>query len=132
MSSSMNLVVIVGRLGNDPELRHTASSVPVCSFDVATDSNYKEKKVTHWHKVIVWSKMGENCAKFLKKGREVAVQGRVEYRFWENKEGRKVKETEIIAESVQFLGGPKDFGGTSKGDETAAPENEANIDEVPF
>lgn len=133
--TSLNKVLIMGHLGQDPELRHTQNQVPVANFSMATkEVSMKEgQKVetTEWHKVIVWNKMAENCAKYLKKGSGVFVEGRIQTRHWEDKSGQKRSSVEIIAHNVQFLpSGEK----KEKPLETtaAAPVGTWDDDQIPF
>lgn len=109
MSAGVNKVILVGNLGSDPELRETSSGTSVCEFRLATNESWKGKDGqtqdrTEWHRVIVWGKLGENCHKYLAKGRQVYLEGRVQTRSWEDKEGNKRYTTEIVARDVQFLG----------------------------
>lgn len=110
MAASFNRVFIMGNLGQDPELRYTASQTPVCTLNVATTdyrtgADGQRQEQTEWHRVVVWSKAAENCAKYLTKGRPVMVEGRLQTRSWEDKtSGQKRYMTEIIAQNVQFLG----------------------------
>lgn len=106
----VNKAILVGRLGSDPELRYTSSQTPVCGFSLATgerrrdaDGNWTEH--TEWHRISVFGKTAENCANYLKKGREVYIEGRIQTRKWQDKEGRDRYTTEIIGNTVQFLGG---------------------------
>lgn len=118
----MNLVILKGNLGRDPELKHTKSGTPVVSLSVAT--NGREKKgeewidAVEWHRVTVWGKQAEHCAKYLQKGRQVLVRGRLKTESYE-KDGVKKWETKIIAEpfGVDFIGkaGASDAGGSSRG-----------------
>lgn len=118
--ASMNRVVIMGNLGSDPELRYTASQTPVCTLSVAT-TEYRQgadgqrQEQTEWHRVVVWSKAAENCAKYLSKGRSVLVEGRLTTRSYEDKQGQKRYTTEIIAQNVQFIGGAPQGRGTQPG-----------------
>jgi len=112
---SRNLVVLLGRLGQDPELRYSASGDPVCNFSVATnekwvdkDNNKQEK--TEWHRITVWGKQGENCKEYLKAGSEVYLEGKLQTKEFKTKEGVEQKQTEIIARTVQFIGKGKDNG----------------------
>lgn len=111
--ASFNRVVIMGNLGQDPELRYTQSQTPVCTLNVAT-TDYRNgpdgqrQEFTDWHRVVVWSKQAENCAKYLSKGRSVLVEGRLQTRSWEDKQGQKRYITEIVANTVQFVGGPRE------------------------
>lgn len=107
--TSVNKVILVGRLGQDPELKYTQSGQPVCNLSVATsevwnDKNGQRQEKTEWHRVIVWGKPAENCAKYLGKGRLVYLEGRNETRSWEDKNsGEKRYATEVVANTVQFL-----------------------------
>jgi single-strand DNA-binding protein len=100
---SVNKVIIIGNLGRDPELNHTKSGTPVCNLSVATSSKKGGEEVTEWHRVTCWEKTAEHCAKYLSKGRQVYVEGRLQTRKWE-KDGQDHYTTEIVAWSVQFLG----------------------------
>jgi single-strand DNA-binding protein len=105
----MNKAVVIGRLGRDPELRATQSGQSVTNFTVATNENYKDgngerQERTEWHNIVVWGKQAESCAKYLKKGRQVAVDGRLQSRSYDDREGVKRHITEIVASRVEFLG----------------------------
>jgi single-strand DNA-binding protein len=106
---SINKVFLLGNLGKDPELRYTAQQNPVCSFSIATSDRRKENgnwvDHTEWHNVVVFGKAAENCAQYLKKGRQAFIEGRITTRKWQDKEGRDRYTTEVIAFSVQFVGG---------------------------
>lgn len=109
--ASINKVFLIGNLGKDPDLRYTESGQSVCNFSIATtetwtdkESNEKREK-TEWHRIVVWGKQGENCAEYLKKGRPCHVEGRIQTRDWEDKEGVKRYTTEIVADKVTFLYG---------------------------
>ncbi len=111
--ASLNRVVIMGNLGQDPELRYTQGQTPVCTLSVATtdyrtSQDGQKQEFTEWHRVVVWSKQAENCAKYLAKGRSVLVEGRLQTRSWEDKQGQKKYVTEIVAQNVQFIGGQRD------------------------
>jgi len=106
--SGVNKVIIVGRLGSDPEIRYTQQGVAVTNFNLATSENWVDKggqkqERTEWHRIVVWGKMAETCSQYLAKGRQVYVEGRLQTRQWEDKEGGKRYTTEIIANTVQFL-----------------------------
>ncbi len=108
--SSLNKVMVMGNLGQDPELRYTASQTAVVTLSVAT-TDYRmvdgqRQDQTEWHRVVVWGKQAENCSKYLQKGRTVFVEGRLQTRSWEDKEsGAKRYTTEIVAQNVKFVGG---------------------------
>ncbi|RLA64110.1 MAG: single-stranded DNA-binding protein [Epsilonproteobacteria bacterium] len=106
---SVNKVILLGRLGQDPELKYTPSGVPVCNFSLATTENWADKsgqkqERTEWHRIVVWGKLGELCNQYLSKGRQAFVEGALQTRSWE-KDGVKRYTTEINARNVQFLGG---------------------------
>ncbi len=117
-ASNINSVVITGNLTRDPELRNTPSGTSVCGMRVAVNSRRKEGDQwvdkPNYFDVTVWGAQGENCATYLSKGRPVAVQGRLDWREWEAKDGSKRQSIEIIAETVQFLGS-RDGGGQGGG-----------------
>lgn len=107
--AGLNQVFLIGNLGRDPELRYTKAGLPVCNFTMATSEKYKDgagqfQERVEWHRIVVWGSSAEACQKFLEKGRSVFVQGRINTRDWEDKQGNKQKSTEIVATSVQFLG----------------------------
>lgn len=107
--ASLNRVSIIGRLGNDPELRYTANQLPRTTFSVATSEfrntqNGEKSEKTEWHRIVVWGRQAETCSKFLAKGRPVFIEGKLQTRSWEDKTGAKRFTTEIVAHTVQFLG----------------------------
>ncbi len=112
----MNRVILIGRLGKDPEIKQTTGGKNVCKFTLAT--SYKPKdgdEKTQWHNVAAWGQLGKLCHEHLSKGREAAIEGRIEYHEYE-KDGDKKYWTEIVAESVKFLGAKPKDGGGGKGD----------------
>jgi single-strand DNA-binding protein len=117
-ASNVNVVVITGNLTRDPELRHLGSGTAVCKLRVAVNSRRKDGQTGEWvdkpnyFDVTVWGAQGENCANYLAKGRPVAIEGRLDWREWEAKDGGgKRQSVEIIANSVQFLGSRDGSGG---------------------
>ena len=121
--ASVNKVILVGNLGRDPELRYIPSGQAVANFTLATNERWRDKdgnnqERTEWHRIVVWGKSAENCAQFLQKGRSVYIEGKLQTQEWEDKEGNKRKTTEIVAQTVQFLGGRggAEPGGGSAGD----------------
>lgn len=107
---SVNKVILVGRLGQDPELKYTPSGAPVCNFSMATSESWVDKsgqkqERTEWHRIVVWNKIAELCHKYLSKGRQAYIEGRLQTRSWEDQNGQKRYTTEINASTVQFLGG---------------------------
>ena len=107
--SNLNKVLLIGRLGSDPELRYTADGVPVATFNVATSETYKDKsgakqEKTEWHRVVAWRKLGEIAGEYLKKGKLVYIEGKIQSRDYEGKDGIKRKTFEIIASEMKMLG----------------------------
>ena len=105
----VNKVILVGNLGADPEVRKTASQQSVTQFNLATSESWVNKdgerqEKTEWHRIVVWSKLAETCAKYLAKGRQVFIEGRLQTRSWETEQGQKKFITEIVANQVLFLG----------------------------
>ncbi len=138
--SSVNKVILVGHLGKAPELRHTTSGTPVCNLALATDRVFTDKEgnkkeETDWHRVVAWGKQGETCSTYLTKGRLVYVEGRIQTRAWDDKEGNKRYTTEVVSRRVVFLGGRAGEGGPV---EAAPPPMEATPppqqqeDDIPF
>ena len=138
--ASVNKVILVGNLGRDPELRYTQNGSAVANFTVATNERWRDKdgnnqERTEWHRIVVWGKTAENCAQYLAKGRSVYVEGRLQTREWEDKEGNKRQTTEISAQRVQFLGGPRGggTGGPDPGGGGSGQDPEpGGGDEIPF
>ena len=140
---SVNKAIILGRLGQDPELRYTPSGRPVANFNVATDSVWKDRegqqqKHTEWHRIVVWGTQAETCNRFLNKGREVFIEGEIRSRSYDDKDGNKRYITEIIARDVRFVGGSGGRGASR--DEVPPPADEGGgfgdpspgDDDVPF
>jgi single-strand DNA-binding protein len=114
--AGVNKVILIGNLGRDPELRYTQSGQPVANFTLATteswskrDGSGREEK-TEWHRIVAWGRTGELCAQYLAKGRTVYVEGRLQTREWEDREGKKQRTTEVVAQTVQVLGGNRGAG----------------------
>lgn len=119
----MNLAIIHGRLGKDPEVKTTQGGAKIAKFSVATSERVKQrdgtyKEETEWHNVVVFGKTAENCGQYLEKGREVLVEGRLKTSSWENEQGKKQYRTEINAYNVQFIGGSKSYDRREDGVET--------------
>ena len=107
---SVNKVILVGRLGQNPEVRYTPSGAAVANFSVATNESWTDKsgqkqERTEWHRVVVWGKLAELCNQYLAKGRQVYLEGRLQTRQWQDKDGQTKYTTEVQAQTVQFLGG---------------------------
>jgi len=136
--ASVNMLIIVGHLGADPDLR-TAGQTPVCQFSVATNESWKgkdgeKKERVEWTTVVAWGKLGEVCAKYLKKGREVYVKGRKQTRSYDDKEGVKRYAVELVAEEVQFLGsgGGGEDSGSRNSSKPPPPAPPSVDDDIPF
>ena len=115
-ASNVNVVVVTGNLTRDPELRHTGGGTAVCDLRVAVNSRRKDQSGNwvdkpNYFDVTVWGAQGENCANYLAKGRPVAVEGRLDWREWEAKDGGKRQAVQIVANTVQFLGSRDGAGG---------------------
>jgi single-strand DNA-binding protein len=119
-ATNINRVVLTGNLTRDPELRSTSGGTQVCSLRIATNTRQKDASGewgdrAHYFSVTVFGAQGENCARFLSKGRPVAIDGRLQWREWQDQNGNKRESVEIVAESVQFLGGRDDAAGNGNG-----------------
>jgi single-strand DNA-binding protein len=132
--ANINRVVLVGNLTKDPELRHTPSGTAVCKLRLAVNTRQKDASTGEWgdkpnyFDVTVWGNQGESCAQYLSKGRPVGVDGRLDWREWEAQDGAKRQAVEIIAESVQFLGGRSDGEGQSQ----YIPPSDVSADQSDF
>lgn len=120
MARGINKVILVGNLGSDPEIRYTGSGTAVCNFSVATSETYKDKdgnqvENTEWHRIVAWARLAEICGEYLKKGRQVYIEGQLQTRSWEDKDGNTKYTTEIKAREMQMLGGRDGDGGGNRG-----------------
>lgn len=140
-ASNVNVVVITGNLTRDPELRSTPNGTSVCKLRVAVNSRRKDGQSGEWvdkpnyFDVTVWGAQGENCANYLSKGRPVAVEGRLDWREWDDKNGNKRQTVEIIANSVQFLGSRDGSGsgpGPGNGNDGFSPSSDIPADTSDF
>jgi single-strand DNA-binding protein len=149
-ATNINRVILTGNLTRDPELRSLPSGTSVCSLRVAVNTRRKDQSTGDWvdkanyFDVTVWGAQGDNCAQYLSKGRPVAVDGRLEWREWQDKEGNKRQSVDIIADSVQFLGSreggenggrftPQSDVPADTGDFEAAPVGAGGSDDdIPF
>ena len=138
----LNKAQIIGRLGRDPELRHSTSGTPVCTLSIATDEDYTNRdgqKVerTEWHSVVVYQRLAEACANYLGKGSLVYVEGSLQTRKWQNQQGQDRYTTEIKAARVQFLDRKSDGQGQQQRQDDqysspAFPSESSGMDDVPF
>jgi len=153
-ASNINRVIITGNLTADPELRALGTGTSVCKLRIAVNTRRKDGQTGEWmdkpnyFDVTVWGAQGENCARYLSKGRGAAIDGRLEWREWQDQQGNKRQSVEIIADSVQFLSSPDGGGGNGNGfsarsdvpvntdDFAATPVGAANSpaadDDIPF
>ncbi len=132
--AGVNKVILVGNLGADPEIRYTADGTAVASFRIATSRRWTNKsgervEQTEWHRIVAWRRLGEICAQYLSKGKQVYVEGRLQTRSWEDKSGNKRWTTEIIAENLQMLGRA---GDVMEVPEEAPTDQEDMVDKTPL
>ena len=136
-ATNINRVVLTGNLTRDPELRSTPSGTSVCSLRIACNTRRKDSSGNwvdkpNYFDVTVWGAQGENCAQYLAKGRPVAVDGRLEWREWDDQNGNKRQAVDIIADSVQFLGGRDDAGGNGGNGSRFTPQADVPADTGDF
>lgn len=139
---SVNRVILVGRLGRDPETRYTSGGQAVCNFTMATDESFKDKsgerqKRTEWHRIVVWRKLAEICQQYLKKGSLVFIEGRIQSRQWDDRDGNKRTTVEIVADTMRMLGpraeaAPPEAAEHAAAEEPAAPSPEITDEDIPF
>jgi len=141
MSYGLNKVMIIGNLGKEPEMRYTPSGRPVTTFTVAVSRSWntadgERHTDTEWFNVVAWGKLAEICKQYLNKGQQVFVEGRLQTRRWEDKEGVKHNTVELVANEMMMLGERREAAHANAGEEPAAGESvEApveNEDEFPF
>lgn len=111
--AGVNKVILIGRLGADPEVRYTNNGIPVANFRMATSVNFTDKngektERTEWHRIVAFGRLGEICGEYLAKGKQVYIEGRLQTREWEDREGNKRRTTEIVATTMQMLGAASD------------------------
>lgn len=114
--ASLNKVMLIGNLGKDPEMRYTANGKAVTTFSLACSRSYnatdgERREETDWFDIVAWDKTAELCSQFLQKGRQAYIEGRLHTRSWEGQDGQKRYRTEVVAQSVLFLGSPGGSGG---------------------
>ena len=140
---SVNKVILVGRLGRDPETRYTSGGQAVCNFTMATDEVYKDRagerqKRTEWHRIVVWAKLAEICQQYLKKGSLVYIEGRIQSRQWDDRDGNKRTTVEVVANTMKMLGPraeaapPPEAAAEHSGEEAAPPAPEISDEDIPF
>ena len=138
--AGVNKVILVGRLGRDPEIRYTPSGSAVANFAVATSEEWKDKETgekqerTEWHRIVAWRRLGEICGEYLHKGSQVYIEGRLQTRAWEDRDGNKRYTTEVVAQTMQMLGSAgKEGRAGMMGDRSPAEEPiDVPEDDIPF
>jgi len=143
MAEGINKVILVGNLGADPELRYTSGGQAVCDMRMATSEKWTGKdgqpqERTEWHRIVVWGRSAESCNEYLNKGSQAYVEGRIQSRKWEDRDGNTRYTTEIVATRVLFLGGGGRKSGGSGGFDEPPPLNDQDVpasngdDDIPF
>ncbi|MFT4879133.1 MAG: single-strand DNA-binding protein [Flavobacteriales bacterium] len=140
--AGINKVILLGNLGRDPEIKHLPSGVAVCSFSIATSESYTDKQSgekrtnTEWHNIVLWRKLAETAEKYLRKGSQVYIEGKIRTRSWDDEGGQKRYATEVVGDVMQLLGKPD--GNQSQPSNAAAqsqPSGDDNVgdaDDLPF
>jgi single-strand DNA-binding protein len=133
---SVNKVILVGNLGKDPELRYTPTGAAVATFSLATTDRYKGKdgqqqEKTEWHNIVAWKGLAEICGKYLQKGKQVYLEGRIQSRAYDDRDGNKRYVTEIVAEKMQMLGKAGDGGGSAASETRRQAPQPASRKEAP-
>jgi len=135
-----NKVTLVGRLGSDPEVKYTQSGTPVATFSLATSETWKKdgekQEKTEWHKIVTWERLAEVCGEYLTKGKLVLIEGKLQTRSWDDKEGNRRQVTEIVAKTMVMLGstGENNKPGKTSGNNQPIPGDNQPIheDDIPF
>ncbi|MBN1572452.1 MAG: single-stranded DNA-binding protein [Deltaproteobacteria bacterium] len=118
---SVNKAILVGNLGSDPEVRYTPSGRPVATFSIATNEKWTDKNTgekqerTEWHRIVAWGRLGEICGEYLSKGKQIYIEGRIQTRSWEDRDGNRRYTTEIVAQTMQMLGRRGETGDFNEG-----------------
>lgn len=119
---AVNKVILIGNLGQNPEIRYSPSGQAVCNLSIATneawtDKNGQKQEKTEWHRVVVFGKLAELCNQYLQKGRQIYLEGKLQTRQWQDKEGQTRYTTEVVAQTIQFLGGVQTGAGRGAGNQ---------------
>ncbi|MBW2096011.1 MAG: single-stranded DNA-binding protein [Deltaproteobacteria bacterium] len=137
--ASINKVILIGNLGADPEVRYTPSGRAVANFRIATTEQWTNKEGgkeerTEWHRIVAWGRLGEICGEYLHKGKQVYIEGKLQTRSWEDRDGNKRFTTEILAQTMQMLGSAGKEGRASTPDERYPVEEPVTVpeDDIPF
>lgn len=134
--SSLNKVLLIGRLGKDPEIRYTPDGSPVANFSLATSENWTDKsgtrqERTEWHNIVAWRKLADLSKRFLTKGRQVYIEGRIQTREWDDRDGNKRRTTEVIANQMVLLGSRSEGGESSYAAAAPGAQATSESDEAP-
>tara|TARA_Y100000385_G_scaffold279483_2_gene329214 strand:- start:1219 stop:1674 length:456 start_codon:yes stop_codon:yes gene_type:complete len=139
--AGVNKAILVGNLGKDPEMRYTPNGVAVCSFPMATSDTYKDRTTgekitqTEWHNIVIWRGMAETAEKYLRKGSQVFIEGKIKTRSWEDQQGQKRYTTEVVADVMQLLDRPNSNPGTAaiqpNAESSAKPVTTSTVAEAP-
>ena len=145
--AGVNKVILIGNLGSDPQVRYTPGGQAVANFNIATSERFNNKagekeERTEWHRIVAWGKLAEICQQYLKKGKQVYIEGRLQTRQWEDQQGQKRQTTEIVAQNMQMLGrvgeggpgggGGGDYSSQDMGSAEPAPQGASTDDDLPF
>jgi single-strand DNA-binding protein len=137
--AGVNKVILIGNLGADPEVRYTPSGSAVANFRIATSEQWTDKggqkqERTEWHRIVAWGRLGEICGEYLHKGKQIYVEGRLQTREWEDREGNKRFTTEVVAQTMQMLGPSGKGGSVGTGDNRYPSEEPVTVpdDDIPF
>lgn len=136
--AGVNKAILVGRLGKDPEIKYTPNGTAIANFTMATSENYKDKdgqkqERTEWHRIVAFGKLAEICGEYLAKGKQVYIEGRIQTRSWDDKDGNKKYMTEIVANTMQMLGKADDTAGPAVvGESNVVSESSPVEEDVPF
>ena len=135
---SVNKVILIGRLGADPEVRYISDGTAVTNFSMATTKRWTNPKgekgeKTEWHRIVAWRRLGEICGEYLSKGKQVYIEGELQTRSWEDKDGNKRWTTEVVAFNMQMLGSPSGQDGMNRGNESDRSRDRGfDADDIPF
>jgi single-strand DNA-binding protein len=143
MANGLNKAILIGNLGKDPEMRYTPSGLGIANFNIATSETWNNKEGvketrTEWHRIVAFGKLAEICGEYLSKGKQVYIEGRIQTRDWEDKDGNKRYTTEIVANQMLMLGsrdagdGARSQGGMGGGGYQGAPGPGPQDDDIPF
>jgi len=135
--AALNKVMIIGNLGRDPEIRYTSGGTPVANFSIATTEKWKNKEgvqqeETEWHNIVAWKHLAEISQKYLSKGSQVYIEGRIKTREWNDRDGNKRKSTEIVASQLIMLGSPRQKQEQQPADDSADDYPGISDSDIPF